>query len=322
MRRRLDNSLDRVKVPFQTERGQFLERYTSPHTHPGGSIWRTTVQKIRVLVAFITRRLTLRGGRENALTRLRELAGSLVGKEVIVIGSGPSAEKLNLREVKKRQASGDLTVVATNYFLHSPLARTITPDYLVWADSAFDPSKSEESSPEWKTVEAQEGITVVVPWTWRSVVETTPMASRTVYFDNDSLEGWSGNISPLKPRGYQGSTGVKALAFALHCEPAVVLLIGLDLSYYRSFVVDRDNHVLRQPTHVEGADSGTQEIGQHTLHGLADALYSTANQFLALHTHFADRPVINLDPDSLVDAFPKVTNHPLMKTAKGPARYR
>ena len=307
------NGLERVKAPFQSARGQFFERYTSPHTHPGGSIWRTTIQKLRVLGTFIARRMALGPGRDEALSKLRELTGSLTGKEVLVIGSGPSSQKLNLREVKKRQSAGDLTVIATNYFLHSPLARTITPDYLVWADSAFDPSNSAKSSHEWKTVAAREGVTVVVPWTWRSVVDTTPMASRAIYFDNDSLEGWSGTISPLKPRGYQGSTGVKALAIALHLEPSSVLLVGLDLSYYRNFVVDQDNRVLRQPTHIAGADSGTQEIGQHSVNGLADALYSTANQFLALHTHFAGRSVINLDPDSLVDAFPKVVKHPLMK---------
>ena len=139
------------------------------------------------------------------------------------------------------------------------------------------------------------------------------MAARSLYFDNDSLEGWSKSISPLRPRGYQGSTGVKALAVALHLEPSAVLLIGLDLSYYRNFVVDSDNRLLRQPSHVAGTDSGTQDISPHSVHGLADALYSTASQFLALHTHFAGRSVVNLDPDSLVDAFPKASAHPLMK---------
>ena len=90
------NGLERVKAPFQSARGQFFERYTSPHTHPGGSIWRTTIQKLRVLATFIARRMALGPGREEALARLREVTGSLAGKEVLVIGSGPSAQNCKL----------------------------------------------------------------------------------------------------------------------------------------------------------------------------------------------------------------------------------
>ena len=276
-------------------------------------MWRTAVQKLRVLAAFAARRALMGAGRESALQGLRDLGGSCRGKDVLVIGSGPSAGMLNVREVKKRQSAGTLTVVATNYFLHSPLAKTLTPDYLVWADSAFDPKNRRQSAPEWKVVTSRPEVTAVVPWSWRKSVGATKMASRTVYFDNDSLEGWSRNISPLRPRGYQGSTGVKALAVALHLEPSSVLLIGLDLSYYKNFTVDSDNRLLRQPSHISGTDSGVRDIGGHSVHGLADALYSTASQFLALHTHFAGRPIINLNPESLVDAFPKATAHSLVK---------
>lgn len=313
MSRSPSTPLDRVKSPFQSGRGHYLERYTSPHTHPGGSIWRTALQKLRVLLTFVVRRLTLGTGRRRALRDLQLHRGAGRQQEILVIGSGPSAGSLKPREVTKRQASGDLLVVATNYFLNSPLARTITPDYLVWADKAFDPSGGVSSAEQWSRADAAEGVTLVVPWTWKNSLTTSSIKNRILFFDNDSLEGWSSNISPVRPRGYQGGTGVKALAFALHLAPKAVLLIGLDLSYYRNFAVDQENRLLRHPTHIAGADSGVQEIGQHSIHGLADALYSTSSQFLALHTHFGGQPVINLDPHSLVDAFPKVTSHLLTK---------
>lgn len=305
--------VDLVKSLFESERGHFVERYTSPHTHPGGSIWRATLQKLRVLLNFAIRRLSLGTGRHQALHGLRLHRGVGREQEILVIGSGPSADSLKPREVRKRQMAGELLVVATNYFLNSPLARTITPDYLVWADAVFDPDAGPGSSDQWSRVEAAGDVTLVVPWTWKASIDMSLWADRILFFDNDSLEGWSKNISPMRPRGYQGSTGVKALAFALHLEPTVVLLIGLDLSYYKNFVVDHENRVLRRPMHITGADSGVQEIGQHSVHGLADALYSTSSQFLALQTHFAGHSIINLDPQSLVDAFPKVTSHPLTK---------
>ena len=291
----------------------YFERYSSPHTHPGGGVFRTLVQKLRVLANFIVRRIAQGPGRHQALSPLAGLAGSAAGRDVLVIASGPSAASLNVREVAKRQRAGDLVVVVTNYFLNSPLATTITPDYLVWSDSVFSPMNRGHNAKAWDALEATPDVRVVVPWTWHSVITTMTLADRFLYFDNDTLEGWSSNISPLKPRGYQGSTGVKALALALHLGGRQVFVAGLDLSYFQQFTVDSDNRVLRQPAHLKNTDSGIQDIGKDTINGLADTLYSTANQFLALRSHFSGRGVINLDPQSLVDAFAKVTEHPLVK---------
>lgn len=291
----------------------YFERYSSPHTHPGGGIWRTVVQKLRVLINFVIRRIAQGPGRHQALAPLANLAGSASGKDVLVIASGPSAASVNAREVAKRQRSGDLVVVATNYFLNSPLATTITPDYVVWSDSVFSPMNRHHNAKAWDAVESHPDVRVIVPWTWQSVITTMTTANQFLYFDNDTLEGWSSNISPLKPRGYQGSTGVKALAVGLHFEPQQVFIIGLDLSYFQHFSVDSDNRVLRQPTHLKNTDSGVQNLSKDGINGIADSLYSTANQFLALRRHFSGRRVINLDPHSLVDAFSKVTDHPLVK---------
>ena len=308
------NSFEKSKKALEDKPAvSYFERYSSPHTHPGGSVFRTLLQKTRVLANFFIRRLAQGPGRQQALQPLAALAGSAAGKDVLVIGSGPSAGALNAREVAKRQTDGALIVIATNYFLSSPLATSITPNYLVWSDSVFSPMNRQHNAKAWEALESHPSVTVVAPWTWRSVITTMTLAERFVYFDNDTLEGWSSNTSPLKPRGYQGSTGVKALAMALHLGGQQVFVIGLDLSYFQQFSVDPDNRVLRQPTHMKNTDSGVQDIGKDGVNGIADTLYSTANQFLALRTHFTGRNVVNLDPYSLVDAFPKVTEHPLIK---------
>lgn len=289
-----------------------LERYTSPHTHPGLGVWRLAGQKLRVIVVFALRRMAQGPGRTRALAPLRSLAGHATGKEVLVIGSGPSAASLTPEKVAARQKAGDLVVVATNYFLHTPLAATITPDYLIWSDSVFRADRIDTNPEAWTRLGKSPSVTVVSPWTWRADVEKAGRLERFVFFDDDTLEGWSRNLSPLKPRGYQGSTGVKAVAFALHLRPTTVLVIGLDLSNYQQFSVDEENRVLRHPVHLSGADSGLQEISHNGINGLADALYSVSNQFLALRRLFSGQPVVNLNPHSLVDSFRKVSQHPLV----------
>ena len=292
-----------------------FERWSSPHTHPGLSVSRLLVQKLRVLVTYVVRRIAEGGGKKAALEGLAALEGFASGKEVLVLGSGPSAAKLNTSEARKRQRDGTLIIIATNYFLSSPLAKKLSPDYLVWADGVFHPSKRADNN-SWSHLTDHPHTTVVVPWTWKRHLTGDPLAPRFLFFDNDTLEGWSLNLSPLYPRGYQGSTGAKALALGLHLEPSRVLVLGLDLSNFKNFSVDGNNRVLRHPTHLAGTDSGTNDLTGHTVHGLADSLFSMASQFLYLTTHFGNQPITNLDPDSLVDAFEKVAHHPLVKSPR------
>jgi hypothetical protein len=288
-----------------------FERWSSPHTHPGGSVWRTVVVKLRVLALFMIRRLSQGGGRRYALRGMRKLAGSARAKTVLVIGSGPSAESLNAKKVAEGQKSGTLVVMSTNHFLASALAKTITPDFLVWSDDGFHPKNHSSHRNQWKLLADNPSVTVVMPWTWKKHVARTGIPNPVVFFDDDSLETWSKNISPLRPRGYQGTTGAKALALAVHLGGTDIQIIGIDLSYMRNFAVNPDNTVTRHPTHLAGTDSGQQDLSSYTLLGMADLLYSTANHFRAFHTHFSGKNISNLDPHSLVDAFPKRCDSPL-----------
>ena len=288
-----------------------FERWSSPHTHPGGSIWRMGVVKLRVLALFIIRRLSQGRGRRETLKGMKGLAGSAVSKTVLVVGSGPSAETLNGTEVATRQQAGTLVVIATNHFLASTLAKTVTPDYLVWSDDGFHPKRHTANIERWELVRTRPGVTLVMPWTWKKDVAATGITNKVMFFDDDSLETWSKNISPLKPRGYQGTTGAKALALATHLGSTDIQIIGIDLSYIKNFSVNPDNTITRHPTHVAGTDSGRQDLTGYTLIGLADLLYSTGNHFRAFHTHFAGKNITNLDPHSLVDAFPKIGDSPL-----------
>ena len=290
-----------------------FERWSSPHTHPGSSVGRMLIVKLRVLAMFIIRRLNQGTGRRRALAGMRQLAGLARGKNVLVIASGPSAENLNAKAVATAQAANELVVVATNHFLSSPLAKTITPDYLVWSDDGFHPRHRHANKARWELLAKNPQVVLVAPWTWKRELEQVGVSNKVVFFDDDSLETWSKNISPLRPRGYQGTTGAKALAFAVHLQPQRTEVIGLDLSYIKNFSGSPDNTITRHPTHLAGTDSGVQDLTGYTLMGMADLLYSTANHFRALHTHFSGRGIWNLDPHSLVDAFSKVTDSPLTK---------
>jgi hypothetical protein len=288
------------------------ERWTSPHTHPGASVVRTIVVKLRVLAMFIIRRFAQGPGRRQALAGMRSLRNFARDKPILVVGSGPSANRLRVAEVARAKESGELVVVATNHFFSSPHAIGLTPDFIVWSDDVFHPRRGSDNQELWRELASHPDTTLVCPWTWRKRVSAMGLDNRVEYFDDDSLETWSKNISPLRPRGYQGTTGAKALAFAVHLGGTVVQMIGIDLSYIKNVTVNDDNQITRHPTHVRGTDSGDQDLTGYSLTGIADLLYSTANQFRAFHTHFRGRNIVNLDPDSLVDAFPKLSDSPFV----------
>ena len=304
---RFEHTRNRV---LKNPRVAAFDRFTTPHTHPGMSAGRILLVKTRVLVVFLLRRLAQGPGRREALEGTRALAGSAGGKEVLVIGSGPSASAITKTAVTKAQKAGDLVVVATNFFLSSDLGKTITPDYLVWSDEIFHPSRANDNALAWEALAARPSITLVSPWTWRGELEKKNLPNQVIFFDDDTLEGWSKNVSPLRPRGYQGSTGQKAIAFATHLGPVQTFIIGIDLSYFRHFTVDEHNRLFRNPIHLRGTDTGIADLTPQTLVGLADELYSTANTFRYLHTHFRGKNISTLDPGSLIDAFPKVTDSP------------
>lgn len=289
-----------------------FDRFTTPHTHPGLSVARMLVVKTRVVAVFVIRRIAQGRGRRQALDTTRMVAETAAGSDVLVIGSGPSASRLKRSTVVEAQKTGGILVVATNFFLASDLGKTITPDYLVWSDDIFHPSRSEKNPQAWEGLATRPQITLVTPWTWRRDIERLGIPNPVVYFDDDTLEGWSRNISPLHPRGYQGSTGQKAIAFATHLGARQTLIIGIDLSYFRHFTVDEHNRLFRNPIHLKGTDTGVAELTPQTLLGLADELYSASNTFRYLHTHFRGKNIINLDQNSLIDAFPKVVDSPYL----------
>jgi len=290
-----------------------MERWLSPHTHPGASVLRVAAVKLRVLAMFLIRRLFQGVGRRSALEGMRKLSGSARGRTVLLVGNGPSANRLLASEVAEAQKSGKVIVIATNYFFFSPHSPELTPDFIFWSDDVFHPRLKEKNADLWRKLEAHGDTTLVCPWTWRGPVSAMGLPNRVEYFDDDSLETWSKNISPLRPRGYQGTTGVKALAFGVHLGGSDVQMIGIDLSYIKSISVDIDNMTILHPTHVPGTDSGRQDLTPYTVTGLTDLLYSAANQFRAFHTHFQNRGIHNLDPDSLVDAFPKTIGSPFIE---------
>jgi hypothetical protein len=133
----------------------------------------------------------------------------------------------------------------------------------------------------------------------------TEMASRTLYFDDSGLEGWTKNISPLRPRGYLALTAYKALAFASFLGFNRIYIIGIDNTMFRSIAVDDKNRLIQYPNHFFSQGAVTTDISGMYPNGMSDYFRDMSLCFSSLTKYFSHLPVVNLDEDSLVDCFPK-----------------
>lgn len=138
------------------------------------------------------------------------------------------------------------------------------------------------------------------------------LANVAVYPFCDAEDSWvfSRNISPLYPRSYVSMTAYKALAIALFLGYEKVYICGFDNTYIRNFHVDEANRVYRLDEHFDSVaypNGKRRDYWPANTFGagaVAELLVQYARLFKDLHRFPADR-VINLDANSLVDAFAK-----------------
>lgn len=225
-----------------------------------------------------------------------------------MLGNGPSINAIDWEKLALRGANLDVFVV--NWFVLS--TNTFIPDYVVLSDPAMHPSsKSNDRNPHlWKKLEDMESVILVVPVSWYRVLRNdTRFNQRIMYFIDSSLEGWRNGISPLLPRGYASLTAYKALAVANYLSYKRISILGIDNTMYHGLHVSPTNQILLKDHHFYKSDNDV-DLSSFFPHGVADFFYDLSLCFMDLKSSFSKlNHVVNLDENSLVDAFTKSNAH-------------
>lgn len=286
-----------------------FSRKFSTTASPQLSLTKLALIKVRVLGEFTLRTLAS-PLHTSQLWGTKKLESSKTGKIAIVLGNGPSAANLDLNMVKSDQDSGMLEIFGVNTFPLSDLAKKISQRYyLVLSDPLHRPSIDTPHSRElWQKVKQSEQISIIAPTTWSKEIKRLKLKNSVNYFNDMSLEGFSKNISPLKARGYVTLTAYKALAFSIFLGYDRIYLIGIDNTMFKTVRVDSENRVLQSSNHISGTHSYVDlPLMDSHPKGIGDFFYDLSVLFLDLRTKFSRNNVINLDADSFVDAFPKMS---------------
>lgn len=227
----------------------------------------------------------------------------------LVLANGPSLNKLNIKTLASLQQAGQLEVFGVNFFPLGEVGLRVKLNFLTLSDPETKPSHQSLANKRlWNHVRSEPKLKLICPTSWSKELSGASLPNKIFYFDDRSLEGWSRNISPLRPRGYITMTAFKALAFAVHLGYDSVFLLGFDNDMFRGVEVDGKNRIIENPWHSIGTDGGREAKELKLEGGLSDYFYVVSKSFQDLRLFSRIKTVTNLDPSSLVDCFEKISD--------------
>jgi hypothetical protein len=270
------------------------------------------LRSVRIMASGIIRN-AFHYGRLSHLARLKKTG---FGKTALVLGNGPSQGFMDPKKLL-RFIQQDNHFFAVNFYNHNKILSSICPNYYVISDPyTLDPNApsfiSKSNSALRQYFQENREIKICVPMDFDLDDCFTEQA---IYFNDVEASWWTKNINPLFPRGYLSMTLYKALAIACFLGYEKIYILGMDNTYPHDIFVDRENHVCNVERHtggsfnvadIERSTSGFDHlIDQSPFYkGTEDVLWDLCFLFSDLRL-FKDNPIVNLDPYSLNNTFPK-----------------
>lgn len=286
-------------------------KWGDTHAYTGRSIILLALQRM-VRFAFYFR--TPRPSR-HSMQEMAKYRGNGAGKIALVLGNGPSLQKLIPSQV--RENFDDIFIV--NGFHNLQIAEHINPSFYCLSDPFDNSELNDEKSPEGVLLSRyfKENLNCIrlLPHTWE--FESHSIPNQTLYFDDREQTIFSRNISPLKPRAYTSVTLYKALAVACFMGYKEIFILGFDNTEFLGYCGRPDNltdfkETIYAPLKEGRIYSRGNELFPFNF-GMAGRMQSYAHLFGDLD-FFKDYPIQNLDPSSLTDAFPKILHHPAVNS--------
>lgn len=268
-------------------------------------------RSIRYWLSSVRYDLRHRHSLRSKIDSIRLLKKSKTGARCFVFGNGPSLGRIDPNKVKRFQSDG-FDVFATNQYLCSDFASTVVPDFYLLSDPLtfqgtngrrVDPLLEQDIACLRDRLNEENKMVLLAPVDQK---KRNAFSLKTFYF-NDFENPFSKNaVNVTRPRGYQSISGYKALAVACYMGYREIFIAGLDNSGFKNLFVDSENQLIEYRDHFYGANR--PPIAHKISNSIGHHLYSLHFSFVDAAL-FPKESIRNLDPDGLIDFFPK--NHNL-----------
>ena len=237
------------------------------------------------------------------LKKTNALKSSKKTFRALVLGNGPSLNKLDFNKIKDEK----LDIWVVNSFHQATCAEKLRITHYVLSDRAHFENEY-RYLPILEFVRKQEGLILIFPhWVLFDFPEHPFLEFDHLIFDDRQLAAWTQNTSPTKPRGYIGLTLYKSLAFANFLEYKEILVLGIDNTEFMGYGSNVNNDFLYKGNHAFQDVRSGRDLSSTMIDGPPGAFIDVAHALGDLYKFKGN--IINLDPNSLTTAFPKVISH-------------
>ena len=248
------------------------------------------------------------------ISKLSSIKGTKGDVRAIIIGNGPSQDFIKPDVLQQFKKSGN-DIFVINYWPENTRLSNISPTHFVTSDpytlcenkdQTIPPDILNSNSKLMNYLMVDTKITIMAPIWQTKYLKNVFGDNRVVGFVDGETRALSSNIDPRFPRGYVSMTLYKALAIAIHMGYKKIYLIGMDNTYPRDIFCDSNNNIFRRERHAGGSDS-LMNITR-LIPSMDVQMQDIFNLFYDLRRCFDGAKVINLDPYSLTDVFPKAAS--------------
>ncbi len=223
----------------------------------------------------------------------------------LVMGNGPSTSQLAPSDIKAFVQRGGHLFTVNNIFEYRELS-----DINIFCHTLSDPSSVDEvrehkSDMKKFLMSGKVNLLYVPENQVKNYGASLPQIEALAFCDVEIRTlGWkkSNSIRPDRPRSFLSLTVYKALALAIWMGHSPIYIVGFDNTYVRDLYCNPNNEIILRQRHCYGESDPGNYSG---LYGsVSDLVYELALAFSDLHK-FKGFSILNLDPYSLTDAFPK-----------------
>lgn len=241
--------------------------------------------------------------------KLVSLRSAYHGREILIVANGPSSAEFSRRHARSFLRNGGMLMVM-NWAHLNPLVSSLTPDFYVSADRRT--LSDSKAKPLHQYLRASENLKLFVPEIREIEFKDLFPGHEVVSFCRIAVRllrpFWWGN-HPIFPKSFLSLTGLHAIQLAVWMGFSSIYIIGFDNNYFQKVQVDANNLLSLTATHAGEADRREEGAGS----SMSTFLEQQATLFRDFEK-FSEAPVLNLDAQSLTDAFSKI---PCSQLSKG-----
>jgi len=241
----------------------------------------------------------------NEFFRISNLKNSKKNKDCLVLGNGPSASSLDIKDIIKFKKDGG-QIIVVNYFFYQKIFNEVTPDWLIVRDpKTFDTThkrigKKARGLLEYLKINSNIKILSSIKYK-KELLKLFP--SHLLYFYSHEHIRFGNMTSLIFPKSFSKFSVFISLSFAQYLGFKKIGIVGIDLNYFKNISVDESNRLILREQHSYEDDYLIDITEQYC--GIKNFLFEITKIFYDLEMFDKER-IFNLDKKSLIDQFSKI----------------